>query len=54
MSTLRKIYGQNFAADFQPHQKLSDVLSALDDTSLSQLVRDHEANQLHSRIAQAS
>ena len=54
VSTLRMIYGPNFALGFQPHQKLSDVLATLDEASLTQLVRDHEANQLHSKIAQHS
>jgi hypothetical protein len=52
--TLRKIYGDSFAPGFRPFQKLSDVLVTLDDHSLSQLARDHEANRLHVRIAQAS
>jgi len=54
VSTLRKIYGATFASGFEPHQKLSDVLATLDEASLSQMVRDHEADRLHSKIAEAS
>jgi hypothetical protein len=54
VSTLRKIYGPTFAAGFQPHQNLSDILATLDDASLSQVVRDHEGNRLHLKIVQAS
>jgi hypothetical protein len=50
VSTLRKIYGGSFAAHFGPHEKLSDVLAALDEDSLSKLVKDHEARTLHSKI----
>ena len=51
VSTLRKVYGENFAKGFQPYQKLSEVLATLDDESLTQLVKDHESGQLHSKIA---
>jgi hypothetical protein len=44
--TLRKTYGQGFAAGCADDAKLSDVLSKLDDTSLSHLIRDHEAGHL--------
>ena len=40
ISTLRQTYGANFAPGFPGHMKLSDVLHALDEPSLSQLVRD--------------
>ena len=44
--TLRKTYGPSFAADCKDDEKLSDVLHKLDETSLSQLIRDHEAGHL--------
>jgi hypothetical protein len=40
--TLRKIYGQSFAAGYSETEKLSEVLLQLNETSLSQLRRDHE------------
>jgi len=48
--TLRKIYGDAFARGFSDHQKLSDVLATLDEPSLNQLVRDHAAGTLASKI----
>ncbi len=47
IGTLRKTYGKNFAAGAGDHEKLSDVLHRLDEHSLSQLRRDHEAGRLH-------
>jgi hypothetical protein len=44
--TLRKTYGLGFAPGCGDHAKLSDVLGKLDDPSLSQLIRDHEAGKL--------
>ena len=44
--TLRKTYGPGFAAGCADDAKLSDVLSKLDETSLSHLIRDHEAGYL--------
>jgi hypothetical protein len=49
--TLRKTYGPSFAADCKDDEKLSDVLHKLDETSLSQLIRDHEAGHLFHFIA---
>jgi hypothetical protein len=46
MRTLRETYGSGFAPGFADHAKLSDVLTKLDEPSLSQLVRDHEAGKL--------
>ena len=43
--TLRKVYGQGFAAGYMFH---------LNETSLSQLRRDHETDHLEHKIAQAS
>jgi hypothetical protein len=40
--TLRKVYGQNFAAGYPETEKLSEVLLKLNETSLRQLRRDHE------------
>ena len=40
--TLRKIYGQGFAAGYPETEKLSEVLLQLNETSLSQLRRDQK------------
>ncbi|TMJ47096.1 MAG: hypothetical protein E6G85_29080 [Alphaproteobacteria bacterium] len=52
--TLRKIYGPSFAAGYPDTEKLSDVLAQLNETSLSQLRRDHETGHLEHKIAKAS
>ena len=52
--TLRKIYGQSFAAGYPETEKLSEVLLQLNETSLSQLRRDHETRHLEHKIAKAS
>ena len=52
--TLRKIYGQTFAAGQPETAKLSDVLRDLNDTSLNQLVRDHATGHLEKKIDEAS
>ncbi len=44
--TLRRAYGHDFAAQCPAEDKLSDCLWRMDDQSLSQLVRDHEAGTL--------
>jgi hypothetical protein len=54
IQTLRKIYGQNFAAGYPGTEKLSDVLLKLNETSLSQLRRDHETGHLEHKLANAS
>ena len=54
IGTLRKIYGQSFAAGYPATDKLSDVLLHLNETSLSQLRRDHETGHLAHKIAKAS
>ncbi|MGZ5872651.1 MAG: hypothetical protein ACXWKP_11130 [Bradyrhizobium sp.] len=54
LRTLRKIYGQSFAAGYPETDKLGDVLLQLNETSLSQLRRDHETGHLGHKIAQAS
>ena len=46
MHTLRKAYGPSFAPGFADHAKLGDVLRSLDESSLSHLIRDHEAGKL--------
>ena len=52
--TLRKIYGQSFAAGYPETEKLSEILLNLNQTSLSQLRRDHETRHLEHKIASAS
>ncbi len=51
--TLRKIYGQGFAAGYPETQTLSEVLLHLNETSLSQLRRDHETGHLEHKISHA-
>ena len=48
--TLRKIYGQGFAAGYPENSKLSEVMFHLNETSLSQLRRDHETDHLEHKI----
>jgi hypothetical protein len=52
--TLRKVYGQSFAAGYPEAEKLSEVLLQLNETSLSQLRRDYETGHLEHKIANAS
>jgi hypothetical protein len=52
--TLRKIYGQSFAAGYPETEKLREVWLKLNETSLSQLRRDHETGHLEHKIANAS
>ena len=52
--TLRKIYGQSFAAGHPETKTLSEVLLQLNETSLSQLRRDHETRHLERKITKAS
>jgi hypothetical protein len=54
VGTLRKIYGKYFAAGYSESQKLSDVLDHLNETSLSQILRDHETGHLAHKIANSS
>jgi hypothetical protein len=49
--TLRKIYGQVFAAGYPETEKLSEVLHQLNEAALSQLRRDHETGHLQLKIA---
>ena len=52
--TLRKVYGPSFAAGYPETEKLGEVLLKLNETSLSQLRRDHETGHLEHKIANAS
>jgi len=54
IGTLRKIYGRGFAAGYPDTEKLSAILLQLNETSLSQLRRDHETGHLGHKIAKAS
>ncbi len=54
VSTLRKVYGRGFAAGHPETAKLSEVPLQLNETSLSQLRRDHETDHLEHKISQAS
>jgi hypothetical protein len=54
IGTLRRIYGQGFAAGYLQTEQLSEVLHQLNETSLSQLRRDHETGHLEHKIAKAS
>ena len=54
IGTLRKVYGQSFAAGYPETEQLSEVLFKLNETSLSQLRRDHETGHLQRKIANAS
>jgi hypothetical protein len=54
LGTLRKIYGKSFAAGYPDTAKLNEVLSQLNETSLSQLRRDHGTGHLEHKISQAS
>jgi hypothetical protein len=52
--TLRSVHGLDFAEGFKETDRLSDVLQALDEPSLSKLVRDHQAGILEGKIKQHS
>jgi hypothetical protein len=52
--TLRKVYGQSFAAGYPDTEELREVLHELNETSLSQLRRDHETGHLEHKITKAS
>ena len=54
LSTLRTIYGKSFAAGFPDTATLGDVLHKLNETSLSQLRRDHETGHLKKKIGKAT
>jgi hypothetical protein len=52
--TLRKHYGDDFAAGCANNEKLCDVLHKLDELSLSRLVRDLESGTLEKVCRQAA
>lgn len=54
VGTLRKIYGQGFAAGYPPTEKLSGVMLYLNETALSQLRRDYDTGHLAHKIANCS
>ena len=54
VGTLRRTHGQDFAKGFKETDRLSDVLHALDEPSLSKLVRDHQAGTLEGKPKQHS
>ena len=54
IGTLRKQYGAAFAPGFTDTDKLSDVLAKLDETSLTKLIKDHNAGVLAGHIARHS
>jgi hypothetical protein len=54
IATLRKVYGQSFAAGHPETAKLSEVLLQLNETSLSQLRRDHDTGHLDKKIAKTA
>lgn len=54
VGTLRKIYGQSFAAGHPETAKLSEVLHKLNETSLGQLRRDHGTGHLEKKITKSS
>jgi hypothetical protein len=53
VQTLRKIFGNTFAAGQPETAKLSDVLQNLNDTSLGQLIHDHKNGHLEKKIKRA-
>jgi hypothetical protein len=54
IGTLRKIYGQGFAAGYPATEKLGDIFLNLNETSLSQLRRDYKTGHLDHKITNAS
>ena len=53
VGTFRRIYGKGFAAGYPDTAELSEVLLQLNETSLSQLRRDHQTGHLEHKIAHA-
>jgi hypothetical protein len=53
VGTLRKIYGRGFAAGYPDASTLSEVMLQLNETSLSQLRRDHGTGHLEHKIGVA-
>jgi hypothetical protein len=54
VSILRRIYGPCFAAGESETAKLSDVLAKPHETSLTQLVKDHENGGLDEKVRKAA
>jgi hypothetical protein len=54
VGTLRKIYGKPFAAGYPDTTTLSEVLPQLNETSLSQLRRDHGTGHLAHKIGEVT
>ena len=54
VGTLRRIYGPSFGAGESESAKLSDVLAKLHETSLTQLVKDHESGGLEEKVRKAA
>ena len=54
LATLRKIYGKFFAAGHPDTLTLREVLVKLNETSLSQLRRDHDTGHLKKKISKAA
>ena len=53
VGTLRRIYGQGFAAGYPATEQLGDIMLHLNETSLSQLRRDHKTGHLDHKITNA-
>jgi hypothetical protein len=53
LGTLRKVYGRYFAAGHDDGITLADVMLKLNETSLSQLRRDHETGHLKKKLSKA-
>jgi hypothetical protein len=53
VSTLRRIYGQSFAAGEPESAKLSEVLAELRETALTQLAKDHGSGELDEKVLAA-
>ncbi len=54
LSTLRRIYGEQFALDLGDTMKLADALVQIDGNSLNQLLEHHRDGSLPRLIAVAS
>ena len=49
-----EFYGPSFAAGESESAKLSDVLAKLHETSLTQLIKDHESGGLDEKVRKAA
>lgn len=54
VSTLRRMYGPSFAAGESETAKLDDVLAKLHETSLMQLLKDHDNGVLEEKVRKAA